>query len=248
MSNLASVTDGQASSLPITLIYGPPGSRKTQMAVDAPSPLILQTEFGLGNRKAKAIAVKDITWLYETIRELGTTEHGYKTIAIDSLDHLSPMIKEHILARGPYADFAAFAKAKGFGAPYEAEANEWRLLFSQLEKLRSRKGLSILLIAHSEAATVMDPLSETYTQWEPKLPKKANAIVKELCNIIGFSHQKIAVREAEDESRHIAVGQGEFVLELQPKPAFIAKNQYGLPAQIPMTWTAFAEAWKAANP
>lgn len=244
MSNLDAVAERQPATLPITLIHGPPGSRKTQLACDAPAPLLLQTEFGLGNRKCSHLRVEGVQWLYDTLKELGTTDHVYKTLAIDSLDHLVPLVEKYICDRDGKKDL----KSYGFGEGYKAEETEWRLIFSQLEKLRTRKNMAIILIAHSARVEIQDPMTETYSAMEPKLPKKVNAVVKELANIIGFAHMKLIVKETEDEKRNIAIGQGDFVLELHPKPAFTAKNQYGLPAQIPMTWAAFAEAWKAANP
>lgn len=243
MPILDHVTDGQPSSLPITLIYGPPGARKTQVACDSPSPLILRTENGLGNRKAKSLPIESVQWLYDCIKELGTTEHPYKTLCIDSLDHLAPMIEAFICARDNKKDL----KSYGFGEGYKAEETEWRTLFGQLDKLRTRKGMSILLIAHAARVDVPDPMTETYSCWQPKLPKKVNGIVMELANIICFAHQKVRIKESDDEKRNLALGNADYVMELSPQPSFVAKNQYGLPAQIPTTWAAFAAAWQEAN-
>jgi hypothetical protein len=38
-----------------------------------------------------------------------------------------------------------------------------------------------------------------------------------------------------------ALGSGERLLHTAERPAFLAKNRYGLPDTLPMSWTAFAE-------
>jgi hypothetical protein len=39
-----------------------------------------------------------------------------------------------------------------------------------------------------------------------------------------------------------ALGSGERVLYTAERPAFLAKNRYGLPDVLPLAWAAFAEA------
>lgn len=244
MSILTNIATSAPVTKPILTIHGPPGSLKTQFAIDSPNPIILATERGLGNRKAAHYMPTTLADVYEFFRELGTTEHQYQTLAIDTLDHLVPIVERGICERDGKKDL----KSYGFGEGYKAEEAEWRDIFKQLEKLRDRKNMAILLLAHSARVDIPDPMTETYSKYEPKTPKKVNAVIKELSDIIGFAHQKVTVRETEDEKRHIAVGRGEFVLELQPQAGFEAKNRYGMKAQIPMSFAAFSAAWKEANP
>ena len=152
MPLLDAVQTGVANKAPLILVHGPSGSRKTQMAVDAKA-LILQTEDGLGNRDAARLPIKKVSDLYDVIRELATGGHPYQAVAVDSLDHLVPLVAQNVCEENGKATLEAF----GYGKGAIAELDEWRKVFRGFIYLRDRKNIPIILIAHQTIRSVNDP-------------------------------------------------------------------------------------------
>jgi hypothetical protein len=229
---------------PIVTVHGPAGSRKTQLAIDAKA-LILQTEDGIGPRKAKALKIKTLADFYAVITEIATTDNGFPAVALDSLDHFAPIVAQAVCDAHGKPNIEAF----GFGKGYDAEAEEWRKIFDYLERLRNRKRIPIILIAHQAVRSVNDPTqSEPYDRYEPKLNKKVNAIVKELSDVLGCVTQVMHAKE-NDRGQTRMVGAGDFQLHVSQRPAYEAKNRYAINHPLPMTWDGIMAAInKGINP
>lgn len=254
MSLLALASAIPSTALPIITLYGGTGSRKTQFGIDMPVPFVAKFEDGLGNRKVMSLNMHEVpsesgykqgfVALLELIKEMGTTEHPYKSLVVDSLDHLSPVVDQFICAR----DNKPSIESYGYGKGFDAAAEQWLMLMNMFKKLRDRKSMHIVLIAHAAVRTVSDPMQmDGYDRWEPKIPKKACAIVKELSDVIGFSAPKLTITE-NDKGQSKAVGNGDFTLHLAARPGHESKNRYRLPDSIPMLASAYLAALAAVNP
>lgn len=242
MPLLDSVQTGVSVKAPLITIHGPSGSRKTQMAVDAKA-LILQTEDGLGNRDAARFRITKLPDLYEVIKELATTDHPYTAVALDSLDHLVPLVANKVCEENGKASLEAF----GYGKGAVAELDEWRKVIRGFLYLRDKKGISVILIAHQAVRSVNDPTQmEPYDRLEPKLPKGVNGLVKELSDVLGCVVQKMVLK-TNDKDQTRAVGTGDFNLHLNQTPSMEAKNRYGIQATLPMTWSALSAAIAEKN-
>lgn len=244
MGILDSVTERTNLVPPIITVHGGPGSWKTQFGLDAPSPLFLAFEQGFGNRAHKAVFPKTTDEMREVFVELTKPGHGYKTLVIDSLDHLAPLIVKELCEANQKTSIADF----GFGKGYDLECAEWLRLFKGLDKLRNT-GLTIICLCHSAIRQVNDPhLPEPYDRIEPKLPKKATAIVKELSDVLGATIPDLTVTTDQKTDRTRAVGNGKFKLHLSPTPSIEAKNRYRMAASIPFTFNDFINEWNRVNP
>lgn len=242
MPMLDAVQTGVANKAPLILVHGPSGSRKTQMAVDAKA-LILQTEDGLGNRDAARLPIKKVSDLYDVIRELATVDHPYQAVAVDSLDHLVPLVAQKVCEENGKATLEAF----GYGKGAIAELDEWRKVFRGFIYLRDRKNIPVILIAHQTIRSVNDPTQmEPYDRLEPKLPKAVNGLAKELADVLGCVVPQITLKENDKEQTR-AVGTGDFLLHINQKPSIEAKNRYGLNGPIGMSWGALSQAIAGAS-
>ncbi len=236
-------------SAPIILIHGSAGSWKTEFAFRAPSPAYFDIERSLGPiREATMPAMHPQTFqeVIDTMKELITEPHDYKSVVFDTLDHLTPLIEAHALADENVASWTDITKRDGWAGPGKLEEKWWRIFFRGLDKL-TEKGMPVILLAHSSLKEVDSPQSDSYSKWEPKLSKRANAVVVELASIIGFSSQKVVVREVDGGDRSVATAGNDFFLTLNPKPSVTAKNRINLPDGIKTTWEDFAAAVVAAK-
>lgn len=100
-SRIAQLTSVRRQSKPIFAIYGTPGVGKTSLAAEFPSPIYL---FANGEEPPDDIdlpgeEIKSFEDLLNVFGELLTEEHSFKTVIIDSLDKIEPMIWAATCAR-----------------------------------------------------------------------------------------------------------------------------------------------------
>jgi hypothetical protein len=78
-----------------------------------------------------------------------------------------------------------------------------------------------------------------------KLHDSAGALVKEWADTVLFATQKVYTRSTEaagpTKGKARGTSTGERVMYTEERPAWQAKNRYGLPLELPLSWNAFAE-------
>ena len=230
----------QAVALPPrVLIYAPPGTGKTTLAASAPRALIIDFDRGADQTSAARIAGPS-SWSesLSLIRSISSDAHDYQTLVVDTVDPLEELASRHVCEEAKKKTLADF----GYGAGYEALAAEWRLMLGALDGCRSR-GMSIVLLGHSIVRQSNDPQLGGYDQFVPQLQKKTWAMTSRWCDVVGFANFDAA--RLEDERRAIVTG--ERMLWTTRGTGFEAKNRYGLPAKLPLSWPALAAGIRAGT-
>lgn len=241
---LDTIQPANAEYKPIkALVYGVPGVGKTVFGSTFERPILLRTEDG-----ARAIA--DLP----TFPELATTfddvmnalrslysEHNYKTIVIDSVDWLEPIVFAYTCNWLAVQSIESVGYGKGY---VEADKN-WLTILTALERLRMDKGMNIVLLAHSDVKTVEMPGADAYQRYLIKLHKRGSALIQEWCDMILFAGYKANFTKEENgfnKTRTIANGNGERVLFTSERPSHLGKNRVGLPDQI---YIGHDKEWKS---
>lgn len=247
--SLASIQKGGTPGRPpVVCLHGGPGIGKTTFAASAPDPVFIRTEDGLGSLTPDAFPVAR-SWpeVMEAMGVLYTEDHGYKTAVIDSLSALEPLIWKQVAAdhnKDSVEDL-------GYGKGYVLALDYWAQFLQGVAALRDDKGMTPILIAHSDVIRYDSPEVEPFDRYQIKLHKRAFQLLYERADIIGFANWRTHVVKAEvGFNQRVArgVGTGERLLHLVEKPAYIAKNRYGLIETLPLSWQAFADAMTAAQP
>ncbi|MCK9327228.1 MAG: ATP-binding protein, partial [Bacteroidales bacterium] len=161
MSEKITLASVRANELkpPRIVVYGPAGVGKTTFGAGAPNPVFIQTEDGLGSITAPAFPLaRSYGDVMEALNVLLTEEHDYKSVVLDSLDWLEPLVWEATCKR---LDVASI-EAPGYGKGYVEASQEWRRLFDTLTMLRDKRGMIVILIAHSQVSRVDDPTTAPY--------------------------------------------------------------------------------------
>lgn len=234
---------------PRVIIYGGAGIGKTTFATSAPAPIVIQTEDGLGDLEVmtfdKATSFADVMG---SISALASEKHDYKTLVIDSLDWLEPLIWQEAVDQnnliGSNKRWSSIEDA-GYGRGYVEALKYWREFFDSVTWLRDNLGMATVMTAHSQIIRIEDPLMEAYDSHALKLQKRAAAIAEEFADIILFADQE-AYTVKEDKGfnakRTRATTSGSRVIYTQGTPAYVAKNRYRLPEKLDLSWQAFAQA------
>lgn len=231
------------SKPPRVLIYGVSGVGKTTFAAQAPEPLLVPLEDGLGLLDVAHTPIPTtLNALYAVLDALATEQHGYKTVIIDSLDWLEPLIYAHVCAKHNWPNI----EAPGYGKGYKAATDTWREYLGKLDALRD-SGMFVLQIAHANIKRFDAPDSESYDRYNVKLHEHASALVKEWSDIVLFANYVVATKSNKTGTTVRGVGIGERVAYTSERPAYVAKNRHRLPHQVPLNWQAFISAIGTAN-
>lgn len=239
--SLASVKRGVVHAPMRVLLYGPEGIGKTTFGADAPAPIFLGTEDGFGlldvARFPEPRSWRDVT---DALLTLERDKHDFKTVVLDSLDWLEPLVWAEVCRANGKKDIEAF----GYGKGYVAALDCWRVLLAGLDRLRRTRGMHVVLLAHAKLEAYRNPEGSDYDRWGLKIHKLAAGLAKEWPDAVLFANFT-GVLVAKDDSgraRGKAVGTPTRALYTERRAAFEAKNRYALPPEMPLSWADFEEA------
>lgn len=241
---------------PRILIYGPQKIGKSSFGSLADNPVFVQAEDGLDNIDANAFPLaKSFQEIMGNLQDLATQDHDFKTVVIDSLDWMEPMIWQQVCQEHNVKTIEEVLK--GYGKGYVQALNVWREYIDAINYLREEKRMTVVQIAHAHIKRFENPETDAYDRYEIKLHKSASSLVMEHSDIILFANYFVGIKKEEKatakEGRKRAVGSGERILYTEERPSFMAGNRYGLPAEIEFDregkyWGVLAEHIPFFNP
>tara|TARA_R110002020_G_scaffold44181_1_gene127714 strand:- start:27473 stop:28240 length:768 start_codon:yes stop_codon:yes gene_type:complete len=239
--DLSSVSKSTGIGAPRILVYGTAGVGKTTFAAQAPNPVFIQTEDGAGTLEINSFPV--VSTFEEFMQCLAAlyNEHHYDSVVVDSLDHLEPLIWKRVCADNSVENIEKL----GYGKGYVMALDYWREAMAALNGLRDQKSMAIILIAHHQIRKHSDPELEQIDRYEIKLHQKASGLVQESVDAVLFAKHKVSTKTEQlgfGNTRTRGISTGQRVLATIETPAFLAKNRYGMPAEIPLSWADFMQA------
>jgi len=219
---------------PIMCIYGTGGMGKTTLASEFPNPIFIQTEDGangLGIKSFSEDVLTKYTQVDEALTSLATEDHDFKTLVVDSVTRLEKLVWSETCSR--QKDPWDSIEAPGYGKGYiEADA-VWGEFMSACAWLRDNKGMTVVLLGHEGVQSFSDPTTDSYDRYTMRIHKRAEAFIREQCDVMGFMNQITTInKEAKafgkkDDYTAKGRGSGQRALNLSPRPAFMAKQRPG---------------------
>lgn len=240
--NLASIKPKTNEKPPIMTFFGAGGLGKTTLASAFPNNVFAQTEEGQGLLTIDAFPlIEKLDDLHEAIATLTNEDHGYSTFTIDTIDGLEFAIHDAVAKRERVASISDI----GYGRGYALALDSWRQIMDSLERLRDKKGMTIILIAHAKKERIDDPLLESYTRNALKLDKRAAPFIVERSDIVGYCKHDVKIKRDDQgfgSTRVRGVSTGRRLLQLVESAGAVAKNRYDLPDEIELSYPALIEA------
>lgn len=247
--SLSSIKRSGKHKPPIVMMYAVHGIGKTSFGASAPNPVFIQTEDGLGKIETNTFGVlKTFDELMDTIGVLYNEEHTFKTVVLDSLDWAEPIIHTETARINGWKSIDDGSKETSFQRGYKEAVNTWKILLEGLTALRDERDMAIVMLAHSEVKRYESPDADPYDRYQPKLHKDASAIILEACDDVLFANYRVNTVKADvgfNKKVVRGVGSGERLIHTVERPAFLAKNRWSLPDNLPLLsppegWNAYA--------
>lgn len=249
MFDLSKVTTNKQVLPPSIIIYGTPKIGKTTFASMADHPIILDFESGSNNIDVARVGNDDLRTFNDTmnvLRSLWKEPHEYKTVVIDSIDWLERMLFDEIAKEHGARSIDDYKiQALGYGKGYTLALTMIKQLTVALDKLRSDRGMTVILICHSIVKKFADPEVESFDMFSLKLNEKIMGLLKEWSECILFARQKVHITTTETGfKKTVNKGRtGDRVIYTQETATYLAGNRYGLPKELPLDYKSFWEAF-----
>lgn len=243
---LASVSTRANTSPLRLLIHGVEGVGKTTLGASAPGAIILGPEDGIPRALGEVphFPAPEGGWCWpdvvDAVRALATSDHAFKSLVIDTLDWLEPLLWRDVCERNKVDSIEDVGG--GFGKGYVAALDGWRSFIAELETLRRSKNMNIILLAHTTIRSFKNPTGEDFDRFEMKLNAKAAGLWKEWPDAVLFAcHDDVVSKDARTK-RTRGVSTGARVLRTVHHAAYDAKNRFGLPEELSLSWEALEQA------
>lgn len=229
--SLASLRKVRAENPPLLVAYGVHGIGKTSFAAEFPSPVFIQCEQGTpGGAEFDSFGeIETFSDVLDGIGSLLTEPHGFKTMVVDSIDAMEPLVWAAACAENGWPNI----EAAGFGKGYIAVDSQWLEFLNGCHALNVA-GMAVVLIAHSEVTRFDSPTSDPYSRYGIKLHKRGAALVQEKADVVAFFNYRVSLKEKDVGFKKVSHGEGggTRIIHLEERPGFLAKNRYKMPPTL----------------
>lgn len=225
--NLKTLKSSKSTLPPRVLIHAVEGVGKTSLAAEWPAPVYLPTPGEATPDGIEIPAFDPVTSWAEVVENMGqlcNDEHDFKTLIIDTADGLEPLIWRETAAQNKWESI----ETPGYGKGYLAADTVWRRLLQGCDYLRTHRGMTTILLAHSDRVSHEEPGVQPYKRYDLRLQKRAQAILCDWSDYIFFVNSKVEIATVDagfnKKSTH-AKGGGTRWIYTDARPAFVAKNR-----------------------
>ena len=219
----------------IVTIVGEAGLGKTTLASTFPNPIFLRTEDGtmsLDGREDVALlpVASTVEECFSYIEMLGSEEHNFKTLVVDSITQFNTLIEKEVLESDKKAKSLNSALG-GYGAAYSAVSETHRKFREWCGALSSDKNMHIVFIAHTDTETIDQPDGDNYSRYTIRMHKKSVSHYSDNVDVIAYLKLKTFTIGATDKKKK-AVSDGTRIITAYPIANHISKNRLGIDSDI----------------
>jgi len=218
---------------PKMIVYGQPGVGKTTFAASA-GAILLDCENGAGAVPGLTRTPYLQTWpqMRQWLAEIATAPpDGVSALAVDTVDWMIQRIVEHVVldldgkAQGDITNTLGTAHGGYFKAREIVQNIVYRDLLPMLNAIADQ-GAAIILLAHAANTKITTPEGFDQRLAAPDLPQWIAPPFIEWADAVLYAWR--------DGDRRMVLTEGSNVI--------LAKNRYGLPAELPLSWRAVTDA------
>lgn len=225
------ITKGKIPSALKILIYGAEGIGKSTLASQFPDPVFIDTEGSTKQLDVARLPAPE-SWgdIISQVKYIANSD-VCKTLVIDTADWAEMLCIKALCGSKSIEDF-------GYGKGYVMLTERFQELLNELNHVIDA-GIHVVFTAHAQMRKFEQPDEMgAYDRWELKMQKKTAPLIKEWVDMILFCNFKTYVVESNGKKK--AQG-GERVMYTTHHPCWDAKNRFGLPDMLPMSFDSIRE-------
>lgn len=237
------ITSGKIPRAQKVVVYGVEGIGKSTFASQFPNPLFIDTEDSTLHMDVNRFD-KPTSWtmLLQQI-EYVKVNKPCQTLIIDTIDWAEDICKKHLMDRNGWSAI----DAEGYGKKYVALAKEIGNLLNKLSDVCDQ-GINIVITAHAMLRKKEEPDEMgAYDRYELKLEKKTAPLVKEWADAVLFANYKTTIITDSKTDSKKAMG-GQRMMFTNHRPAWDAKNRWGLADELPFDYSQIAQVFASVTP
>lgn len=236
--SLSSIVRGAIEKSKRISLYGVDGIGKSTFSSQAPNPIFIAAENGLGSIDVARFPTP-ANWgeIFEAIKVLYTEEHEFKTVVIDSIDWAESLCLAAVAAENG----VQYIDQIGYGKGYKMARDKFAELLRGLDALWM-KGMNIIVIAHSTIKRFDDPENEPFDRYQIKLEEANASRLREWSDMVLFANYDTTVTKLDPKGLDKTVRAKSFgkrLLFSQRTAAYDAKTRYAIPDRMPLDWPQF---------
>ncbi|MCH9836396.1 ATP-binding protein [bacterium] len=233
---LANIRKGK-QTIPIrAILFAGEGVGKSTFAAGSPKPIFLGAEDGTAGLDIDRLPSPQ-TWkdVLDALRMLADEKHEYKTVVVDPVNWLESLVTAHIVGNTGKSlqDWGG-----GYGRGAAAAQQEWRVFVSELERIW-RRGINILLLAHSQVKRFNDPSGAEYDRYEMAMLPAVAGLLKQWVDFVLFARFEAY---ATGDQKKKGISTGARLMHTAWNAAYDAKSRAAIPETLPLSWSAFQGA------
>lgn len=239
------ITKGKQKSAIRLVGYGAEGIGKSTFASQFPEPVFIDVEGGTKQLDvARFPTPENWSTLLEEIDAVIAEPDICQTLVIDTIDRAETLLLSQLLKEGGCDSIEKYGG--GYGKGYTALQERFLKDFlNRLDRLIA-KGVNVVLLAHAQMRKLESPEDPPYDRWELKVSKKVAPIVKEWADILLFMNYEVMV--VEENNRNKAKGKAKRKMHANHRPTYDAKNRYGLPDDMDLSFEPLREIYEGTVP
>jgi len=222
-------------------------SKPTNVGTNSPIVLPLAGEEGADALAvAKFPTISSYEELVEALGALCSEEHEHKTIVLDSLSSLGPLIEKAVCSE---ANVTNIRKVPGFKTGEAACEIKWRTILNAFDYLRNTKNMATIVICHTKVRKFKNPEGEDWDKYDIDCEPYIAEMLKRWADLILFCNTKVFVKvQGEDGKFSVAkktakdiTGGARFLYTQQrPQHPGGGRTPYGdLPYEMDLNWAVF---------
>ncbi len=236
---------------PIIMIYGREGTGKSTLGARADKPVFVSPEGGSdrlttvdGNPVDEMPNVTSWESARGAIKAIAKEDHPFKTLVLDSADWLEKLCHAQIIGSSGKSITTVNG---GYGAGYRQSEQMHRELIADLSDIREKRNMNIIVCAHAHVKQAKDPdMMHDYDAYEIKCHELVSALWREWVEALLFVRFETFTKTSEDSDKARALGTDKRLVYTVQRPAFQAKNRFGLPPEMDFGMDYWKEFMKYA--
>jgi hypothetical protein len=247
MVTLKDIIKGKINKPLRVFVYGVPGIGKSTFASKAPSPIFIGTEGGTSRLDVDRLP-EPKTWedFFQRVGLLTDKNHGYKTVVIDTVNWLEPLVYKYVCENNKYKG-KAVDDITGFdyGVGYNLAMTQWHRFIRSMDELTDY-GINVIMLAHPKIKNFKNPKGPDYDRYRPAMYDGAADILMQWSEDVLYAEYEQATYEIDGRMR--GTGTNKRIVHTVDGAAWSAKNRASIPEILPFEWEEYADAVGIGSP